>query len=263
MEKKLRLPAVAGQFYPEEKRVLEEIVNRLLSEVEPPSIRGEIFGFLLPHAGYSCSGSIAAHGFKAILGKSFDTIIIIGDSHYERFDGVSIWLKGLWETPLGRVPIDEDSAGKIISASDRFFSRDSAHLWEHSIEVQLPFLQKVLKEFKILPIIFGSEDEDWQMLSKAILKSIEGKKVLIISSSDLSHYLPYEEAKAIDQQTLRAILNLNSQNLEVCARDSVKTLIEIARGLRAKTKLLKYANSGDTVGDKSQVVGYGTVAFYR
>jgi AmmeMemoRadiSam system protein B len=257
----IRLPAVAGQFYPEDKRGLEKIINELLAKAEPTKIDGEIFGLLLPHAGYVYSGSVAAYGFKAVAGKKFDTVVIVGDSHCERFDGVAVWPEGIWQTPLGKVEVDGEAAKKIFASSQRCFRKDSAHLFEHSLEVQLPFLQKALKGFKILPIVFGSEDEDWQMLAETILKNI-GQKFLIIASTDLSHYLPYEEAKKIDEQTLNDILNFQSEKLEVCAADSTKTLIEVAKKLGGKAELLKYANSGDTAGDKERVVGYGTVAFY-
>ena len=257
-----RLAAVAGQFYPEEKSELEEMIDGFLGETEPSEIKGEIFGLLLPHAGYAYSGQIAAYGFKTITGKDFDRVFIITDSHCERFDGVSVWSAGEWETPLGRVGLDAELARQLLTTSPRFFRRDSAHLFEHSIEVQLPFLQKTIKDFKILPIVFGSENEDWQILAEAIFKNIN-KKTLIIASADLSHYLSYEEAKKIDKKTLDNILNLQNDNLEVCATDSTKTMIEIAKKLGGRAKLLKYANSGDTAGDKSQVVGYGAIAFYR
>src|SRR4030042_1986982 len=217
----IKPPAVAGQFYPEEKEELEKMVDEILIKAEFPKINGgEIFGLLLPHAGYIYSGPVAAAGFKAIEGKSFDTVIIIGDSHYERFDGVSIWLEGFWETPLGKVKVDEGLAKNILSSSGRFIERDSAHIFEHSIEVQLPFLQKTLKNFKILPIIFGSEDEDWKRLAKVILENAKDQKILIIASADLSHYLTYEDAKKIDRKTLDSILNLQKDDLEVCAKDS-------------------------------------------
>lgn len=261
-EEKLRPPAVAGQFYPEEKKELEKMIDDYLSKAKPPEIEGEIFGLILPHAGYIFSGPVAAYGFKAISNQNFETVIIIGDSHYERFEGVSLWPAGFWQTPLGKVEVDKDLAQKILSASERFLVRDSAHLFEHSLEVEIPFLQKTLKNFKILPIVFGSEDEDWPKLAEAILENIRGKKVLIIASSDLSHYLPYQEAQKIDEKTLEAILRGDFQNLEACGKDSIKTLMEIAKNLGAKAKLLKYANSGDTAGDKSQVVGYAALAFY-
>lgn len=274
-----RLPAVAGQFYPEDKKALEAMVDGFLAEARAPEIKGEIFGLLLPHAGYAYSGPVAAYGYKTIFGKSFDTVIIIGDSHHERFDGVSIWPEGEWETPLGKVEIDNRLARSLLANSKRFFQRDSAHLWEHSIEVQLPFLQRTMKNFKILPIIFGSENEDWRQLAEAILKNIVdpstrlrvNKKVLIIASADLSHYLSYNDAKKVDEKTLRNVLDLKAEDLDICAIDSSKTLIEIAKILGGRAQLLKYANSGDTAGDpstllgagKSKVVGYGAVAFHR
>lgn len=258
----IRLPAVAGQFYPENKKELVEMINEFLAKAETPEIKGEIFGLFLPHAGYAYSGQVAAYGYKTIYGKNFDTIIIVGDSHCERFDGVAVWPNGEWETPLGKIKIDEELARTVLANSKRFFRRDSAHLWEHSIEVHLPFLQTTLKNFKILPVVFGSENEDWQSLAEAILQNIKRKKFLIIASADLSHYLPHEKAKKIDEKTLKNILNLEIEDLNICAIDSAKTIIEIARRLGGKAKLLKYANSGDAAGEKLKVVGYGALAFY-
>jgi AmmeMemoRadiSam system protein B len=152
-------------------------------------------------------------------------------------------------------------------------------LFEHSLEVQIPFLQKVLKNFKILPIIFGSEDKDWKNLARAILKIMKGKKILILVSSDLSHYPPYELANIVDKETINAILTIDpekfSKKIEelgkkydvdtfACAQDSIKTILEIAKNLKLKARLLKYANSGDTFfGEKSQVVGYGAICFLK
>jgi len=172
---KVRFPAVADQFYPADKKELEEMIDKFLREAEVPEIKGEIFGLLLPHAGYIFSGSVAAYGVKAISFRDYDTVIIIGDSHYERFEGISIWPEGFWETPLGKVEVDSELAKRILSESNKFFVRDSAHLFEHSIEVEIPFLQRTLKKFKILPIIFGSENEDWKDLARAILKNIKRK----------------------------------------------------------------------------------------
>ncbi|MDO8558976.1 MAG: AmmeMemoRadiSam system protein B [bacterium] len=259
----LRQSAVAGEFYPENKEELKKMISGFLSKAKAPKINGEIFGLLLPHAGYAYSGKVAASGFKTIAEKNFDTVIIIADSHYERFDGVAVFPRGEWETPLGKIKIDESLAQKITAGSRRFFQRDSAHLWEHSIEVQLPFLQRTLKNFKILPIIFGSENKDWKLLAKTILESIENKKVLIIASADLSHYLSYGKAKEIDKKTLNNILNLKVSGLNICAIDSAKTIIEITKSLGGRAKLLKYANSGDTAAGETRVVGYGAVAFIK
>ncbi len=278
-EEKIRFAAVAGQFYPEDKEELKEMIEKFLEEAKFEKIKGEIFGLILPHAGYVFSGPVGAFGFKAISGEKIDNVILIGDSHYERFNGVSIWKKGWWETPFGRVKVNEKLAENILVKSKRFFVRDSAHLFEHSLEVQLPFLQRVLKDFKIVPIIFGSENKDWKNLAKAILEVTKGKKVLIVASSDLSHYPPYEIAQKVDLETIEAILTCDpekfAQKIEqlerkypgvdtfACAQDSIKTILEIAKNLKAKAKLLKYQNSGDTpFGEKFQVVGYCTIAFY-
>ena len=257
----LRFSAVAGQFYPENKGELEEMIDGFLRQAKPSKIEGKIFGLLLPHAGYVFSGHVAACGFKVISKENFDTVIIIGDSHYERFDGVAIWPEGEWETPLGRVEIDSELARTGLGSSKRFVRRDSAHLWEHSIEVHLPFLQKILRNFKILPIIFGSENKDWGLLAETISKNVKDK-ILIIASADLSHYLSYREAKKTDKKTLNNLLGLQTSGLDICAIDSAKTIIEITKKLGGKAKLLKYLNSGDTAGDKLRVVGYGAVAFH-
>jgi len=280
MEEKIRFSAVAGQFYPGEKEELNQMIDEFLKNAKVPKIEGEIFGILVPHAGYIFSGPVAAYSYKAIEGKKFDTVILIGDSHYEYFDGVSVWDRGEWETPLGRVKVDEELAKEILNFSKRFFVKDSAHLFEHSLEVQIPFLQKVLKNFKILPLIFGSEDKDWKELAKAILKLMKKKKILVVASSDLSHYPPYEVALEADKRTIEGILSSDPEKFKekienlkkffpdvdtfACAQDTIKTILEISKNLRGKAKLLKYQNSGDTIyGEKSQVVGYGAICFLR
>jgi AmmeMemoRadiSam system protein B len=280
MEGKIRFSAVAGQFYPGEKEELNQMIDEFLKNAKVPKIEGEIFGILVPHAGYIFSGPVAAYSYKAIQGKKFDTVILIGDSHYEYFDGVSVWDRGEWETPLGRVKVDEELAKKILNFSKRFFVKDSAHLFEHSLEVQIPFLQKVLKNFKILSLIFGSEDKDWKELAKSILKLMEKKKILIVASTDLSHYPPYEVAIEADKKTIEGILSSDPEKFKekvenlkkffpdvdtfACAQDTIKTILEISKNLRGKAKLLKYQNSGDTIyGEKSQVVGYGAICFLR
>jgi len=278
IKEKIRFPVFAGQFYPQEKRDLGKMINNFLEKATFSDIKGEVFGLILPHAGYVFSGQVAAFGYKAIAGKKIETVILMGDSHCERFNGVSVWEKGKWQTPLGEVIVDEKLAQKIISQSKRFFVRDSAHLFEHSLEVHLPFLQTVLKKFKILPLIFGSENEDWKILAKTILATMKEKKILIIASSDLSHYPFYDLALEADKRTIEAILRLDakifSQEMELlnkdfpdvatfaCAQDSIKTIIEIAKNKKAK--LLKYQNSGDTIyGNKKEVVGYASICFFN
>jgi AmmeMemoRadiSam system protein B len=279
-KEKLRFPAVAGQFYPGEREELSQMIDEFLKNAKVPKIEGEIFGILVPHAGYVFSGPVAAYSYKAIERKNFETVVLIGDSHYEYFDGVSVWDSGEWETPLGRVKVDEELAKEILNFSKRFLVKDSAHLFEHSLEVQIPFLQKVLKNFKILPLIFGSEDKDWEDLAKAILKLMERKKILVVASTDLSHYPPYEIAVEADKRTIEEILSSDPEKFKekienlkrffpdvdtfACAQDAIKTILEISKNLKGNAKLLKYQNSGDTIyGEKSQVVGYCAIAFIK
>jgi AmmeMemoRadiSam system protein B len=280
MEEKIRFPAVAGQFYPEEEKELEEMIENFLKEIKIPLIEGKIFGILVPHAGYVFSGPVAAYCYKAIERKNFETVVLVGDSHYEYFDGISVWERGEWETPLGKVKVDEGLAKEFLGFSKRFLVKDSVHLFEHSLEVQLPFLQKVLKNFKILPLIFGSEDKDWKELAKAILKLMKKRKILIVASTDLSHYPPYDVALKADKETIEGILSLDPEKFKekiddlkklfpdvdtfACAQDAIKTILEISKNLKGKAKLLKYQNSGDTIyEEKSQVVGYGAVCFLK
>ena len=277
----VREPVVAGKFYPKDKNQLAILLDNFLEKVSLPEIKGEVIALIVPHAGYQFSGEVSAHAFKTLEGEQVDTVIIIGNSHYERFDGVSVFPKGAYKTPLGEVKIDSDLAQKIIQESDRIFFKESVHKLEHSIEVEIPFLQKTLKHFKIVPILFGnSQKEDWKILGDAILKHIKGKNIILIASSDLSHYPPYEIAKYADKKTIEAILTgdiehfektiqeLQQENLPntvtfACGSDAIKTVMYVAKKLEAsEIKLLKYANSGDTAGDKNRVVGYSAIGFF-
>lgn len=277
---KIRFPSVVGQFYPAEKAELKKTIKEFLNKAESFNIEGKVFAILVPHAGYIFSGPVAAFGYKLLEGKIFDSVIIIGDSHYERFDGVSIWEKGKWQTPLGDVQVDEELAKEILKASKRFFVRDSAHFFEHSLEVQIPFLQIVLKKFKIVPILFGSENKDWQILAKTLLKLSEKKNFLIVASSDLSHYPSYETAYKVDCKTLNSILTCDPEKFSkkikelekkysgietfACSPDTVKTILEIAKKRKARAFLLKYQNSGELgPKEKKRVVGYSAIGFFN
>lgn len=278
----VREPAVAGQFYPADPQALQEQVDEFLANAQAVQAQGEIFGLLLPHAGYQFSGQVAAFGAKALEGKHFDTIILIGNSHTERFDGISVFPAGFFKTPLGEIEIDNELAKKIMAENKRIFFKESAHQKEHSLEVELPFLQKTLQNFKIVPILFGnSGGEDYKILAQALLKHIQNKNVLLLASSDLSHYPPYEKANYADKKTMGAILtgevselektirDLEKEGIEgavtfACGIDAIKTVMLVAAGLEEdEIKLLNYANSGDAEGgDKSRVVGYGAIGFF-
>jgi MEMO1 family protein len=278
----VRGPAVAGSFYPGRETDLKQTVERLLAEAKGEPVKN-LRALVCPHAGYPYSGPIAATGYKQLVGRSFSTVILLGPSHYALFSGAFVSTVDAWKTPLGMVPVSptavEMAKVKPFSANPRSrverpgwwrdsptkpppSSEDTPETWEHSIEVQLPFLQCTLSDFSIVPVIFGQVDP--KQVAEAILPFLDDD-TLIIVSTDLSHYLPYEEAKARDSRCVKAICDLQADRVEgddACGHSAVQTLIEIARRKHWKTRLLDYRNSGDTSGDKQRVVGYAVIAFF-
>ncbi len=282
-QKTIREPAAAGQFYPADPEELKSQLNGFLDKAEVIETKGDLLALIVPHAGYDYSGQVAADGFKQLAGKKIETVILIGNSHQEQFDGISVFNQGYFKTPLGEIEIDTDLAEKIMGESQKIFFKESTHRFEHSLEVELPFLQMVLgNNFKIIPFLFGnSQKEDYRVLAEAIAKHIGGKNVLLVASSDLSHYPSYEDAQKADARTIKAILSgqvaelektiedLEKENIAnvvtfACGIDAIKTIMLVAeeQGID-EIKLLKYANSGDVeIGDKSQVVGYAAIGFF-
>jgi hypothetical protein len=272
----VREPAVAGTFYPASKAELSSMIDEFLNKVELPKLDPYIRALIVPHAGYVYSGQVAAYDYKALIGKDIRTVILIGNSHREYFEGASVYPKGYFKTPLGEVEIDENLAKKLMDANDKIYFKESAHLQEHSLEVQLPFLQKTLKNFKIVPIILGNQPGAADILINA-LKPLINENTLIIASSDLSHYPSYKDAQYSDGEVIKAILtgkreNLrktisdlgkeNIPNLQTCAcgQDAIEVVMGLL-GDSSNIKLLKSANSGDVTNDKSQVVGYAAIVF--
>jgi len=271
----VRKAADAGQFYPADKTELGSMIDGFLNNAELPQLEPNIRAIIVPHAGYVYSGQVAAYAYKALIGKNISRVIILGNSHQEFFDGASIYPKGYFETPLGKVEIDSDFAQKLMDANPKIYFKESAHLEEHSLEVQLPFLQKTLDSFKIVPIILGNQAGITDILIAA-LRPLLDDKTLIIASSDLSHYPNYDGAEYSDGKVIEAILTGNKENLIktisalekesisgletcACASDSIEVMMGLMEGKNAK--LLNAANSGDISGDKSRVVGYASIVF--
>lgn len=269
----VRKPAVAGTFYPGDKAELEAKVDDFLANAKKSDIKGRVLAIIAPHAGYEYSGQVAAHSFKQLEGTDFKKIIIISPSHYVSFDGMSVYNKGAFETPLGLVRIDEELANRVISKNKRFIFYPEAHLKEHAIEAELPFLQRVYKDkdFRIVPIVMGNPaSEDIKILSD-MLYDVADKDTLLIISVDLSHYYPYDKAVELDTNSTGAIEKLDAQKMledinnhdtEIDAPIAVLGMITFANRFNAKAILLKYANSGDVTGDKSRVVGYSSILIY-
>jgi AmmeMemoRadiSam system protein B/AmmeMemoRadiSam system protein A len=275
----VRKAAVAGAFYPEDKAVLERHVDTFLSEANPPKIKESIFAIMVPHAGYVYSGPVAAYAYKELEGRDIKTVILIGNSHRHFFDNIAVYAKGAFETPLGLVPVDETLAAKLLAADPAIADRPDVHENDHVLEVQLPFLQRVLKDFKIVPILFSGDSLELARKLADVLAPLLNDQTLIIASTDMSHYPPYTDAVAADRKTLDAILTGKMKNLDaslqtlasehiqqaetfLCSPSGVRVAMLIAEGSGdLPPVLLRYANSGDTSGDKSRVVGYGAVAF--
>lgn len=271
----IKEPAVAGAFYPADPAELDQTVSALLnSAARSTDASGDLIALIAPHAGYIYSARIAAYSYKNIT-RPYRTVIIIGSSHYEHYTGASVYTQGSFRTPLGLVRIDEKAAQSLLSeeAQVRFFPK--AFEREHSIEVQLPFIQKVLPQAKIVPILMGNPTrEAFEHLSAGLARLAQNGDVLIVASTDLSHYHNYETAQRMDGDMIEAILRLSvgaceqlvtSGRAEMCGAYAVMTALEAARRLGANTgTLYQRANSGDIPGgDTSRVVGYSAIGLYR
>lgn len=277
----VRQPAMAGAFYPAGKAKLGALIDSFLAKARPPKVSGELVALAVPHAGYVYSGQVAAYGYKEVEGRRYDSVILMCNSHRGHFDGIAVFPSGVWLTPLGEVAVDASLASKLIASSPRIKPGEQAFVEDHTLEVQLPFLQKVLKDLRIVPVLFGNVGTgDYEILAKAILENIKGKDVLVIASTDLSHYPSYKDAKAVDSETVKGILSGDVKKLDeniarnerkgysnlatcACGADGVKTAMLVAKGEGAdRIELLNAANSGDVSGDRGRVVGYAAIGFF-
>lgn len=249
-ENNLREPFHAGSFYPENKKDLNKMIEGFLKN-DFKKIKGNLKALIVPHAGYVYSGIVAASAYSALKESKKKNIILFGPSHYTYLEGAYAFC-GKWKTPLGEV--------KVNSADLPLIKNDS----EHSLEVQVPFLQTVVKESKLIftPIIYG--DVSFEELAD-IINTEKKEDSVLIASSDLSHYLSYSEAKKTDSNTINSILAIDlekfSKEGDACGKNGIGALIILAKKNKWKTILLDYKNSGDTKGNKDQVVGYSSIAF--
>lgn len=267
--KDVRPPAVSGPFYPSNPLLLQRQVDDFLGRAERKKLKGDLVALIAPHAGYIYSGQVAAYSYRQLEGLHFDTVILIGPSHWYYLKGASVYNHGYYRTPLGIVEVDSGLASRIIKEDPSINLIPAAHAREHSLEVQLPFLQRTLRDFKVVPILISDPTlKNCRILADAITKNIKGRSVLMVASTDLSHYQPYDEACKLDRITLEAIAGLNPEEVarkgDLCGEAAVLATILAARELGAdKARILKYANSGDTAGPKDGVVGYGAVVIYK
>jgi len=268
-----RAAVYAGQFYDQRPRVLAEQIDSFLEQAKKKSRKtGELRALIVPHAGYSCSGAVAATAYKQVQGLDYKTVIIVGTSHRGGFRGCSIYPEGGYETPLGIVQIDKTLAQKIAGDSGFGFN-PSAHQTEHSIEVQVPFIQRVLPQAKIVPILMGLPTQDAVLtLANSLTRILGGKNILVVVSTDLSHYFPKSKANAIDAQTIALLKNFDTETLMkklqrgeniMCGGGGVVSSLLYTKKLGlASIDILQYADSSMTCGPPSEVVGYMAAALY-
>ena len=271
----VRLPVFAGQWYPAGKDDLAQMVDGFMEAAKGlPKVKGRLIGLVSPHAGFVFSGPVAAFGYKLLAesGQRVSTVIVIGPSHQSPLDGVSVNNVQDYETPLGIIQNDRKLAEEIIKASGGEFRYvPQAHAREHSLEAQLPFLQRSLKGgFKIVPILVNHRAHSARLASILTKVISQHKDVIIVASSDMSHYRPFDEACRMDLMTFDMLKRLdvvalekrlNSRETYLCGGAAVLTLAQVAKRLGAGSMMgLKYLNSGDTSGHKGAVVGYCSVA---
>lgn len=259
----VRPAAVAGLFYPGDGAALREQLAELLADAGT-AVRGEAPKILLaPHAGYIYSGAVAARAYAALAAGArarIRRVVLLGPAHRVALRGLAMPTVTAFETPLGRVPLDRAGLAELADLP-QVTARDDAHAAEHALEVQLPFLQTVLDDFRLVPLLVG------RALPEEVAEVIErlwgGEETLIVISSDLSHYLPYARAQATDRATVDAVLRLDPalDHNQACGATPLAGALLAARAHGLAPRLLDLRNSGDTAGDRSRVVGYAAVAF--
>ncbi len=262
-----REAVVAGQFYPDSEGALEKQIKGFIDE---EAEKEEVLGVVSPHAGYIYSGKVAGAVYSRI--RPAETFILLGPNHTGRGRPFSIMTAGRWKTPLGSVEVDSDMAGEIFSGSRHLEEDEKAHRYEHSLEVQLPFLQYLKKDFHFVPIVLSQGNLGiYRDIGKAIARAVnsQGRKTIIIASSDMTHYESGKSAEKKDKEAIKAILDLNEEQLlekvreldiSMCGYAPVATTLAACKELGAKeAELIQYMTSGDVSGDYSAVVGYAGI----
>jgi len=254
MSETIRDPVVAGSFYPANPEELLRTVEGFLTAV-PPRDGSSPKAIIVPHAGYIYSGPIAASAYACIQSAGIRRVVLLGPSHRVLLNGGAASSASAWHTPLGDVPVEAPPGLPIL---------DEAHVQEHSLEVQLPFLQVMLDDFTLIPLVVGQASKE--EVADILASLWGGSETLVVISSDLSHYENYKTARKMDSATSQAIVNLDPRGLEpesACGRMPIHGLLHLAKQKGMRAELIDLRNSGDTAGSHDQVVGYGAYAFYK
>ncbi len=276
----VRPAARAGQFYPEDPGKLQNQVNDFLNRAFLTTLQGTITAIWVPHAGYVFSGQIAGNAYAYLQNYTFDAILVLGPSHYFSVKNAAAGDWDQFASPLGLVSVDRELSDLLVKISDLIDIIPIAHKQEHAIEVQLPFIQTVLPDIPIVPIVVGQLSyRQSKALAHDIVNACKGKNVLLIASSDMSHYPAYDDAVRADRQVLKAVENFDARAVYalnyslmrdgvpglqcvMCGHAALVTVMLAAKAMQAnEVKMLPYANSGDVSGERNRVVGYGSALF--
>ncbi|MCU7939539.1 MAG: AmmeMemoRadiSam system protein B [gamma proteobacterium symbiont of Bathyaustriella thionipta] len=264
LQTEIREPAVAGSFYPDDSAELDSAVQAYLNNCDVKATDKQPLAMIVPHAGYMYSAPIAASAYKQLIpfAEQISKVVLLGPSHRTPLLGIATSSLNAFQTPLGIIPLDK----KTIEQLNQFpyvQTYDEAHNQEHSLEVQLPFLQKILTNFTLVPLVIGQIDD--QQVSDVIESLWQDEHTLILISSDLSHYLDYDKAKRCDQATCQSIEAFNPQNIhyeQACGRSGIAGMLLSAKKHHLQIQTLDLRNSGDTAGTRDRVVGYGAWTFF-
>ena len=270
---KTRKSILAGTWYPENPKDLRKQVNAFLKQVPPKPKQDRLVALIVPHAGYRYSGQVAAHAYKLLQARKFETVVIVAPSHRAPFSGVSVYDIGGYSTPLGTVPLDLELIQTIKSKDSGIRYIQNAHRSEHSLEIQLPFIQMLLPEAKLVPLVMGDQQLKTSMsLAQTLSDSIQGRSVLLVASTDLSHFHSYDEAKKLDRRIMDRVAVMDAEGIyadlafglgEACGGGPMMAALLAAKQLGAdQSDVLFAANSGDVTGDRSRVVGYMAAALW-
>lgn len=267
----VRRSAIAGSWYPGAAAPLKATVDSYLDNVDKIALSGDIVGIIAPHAGYTYSGQVAAYAYKQVYGKNIKRVVVLSPMHRMYMGRFAVTAKGYYETPLGLVKVDTDTLQELAHHVELTpVGQDN----EHSLEIQLPFLQRLLAQFLLVPIMMGTQDLDsCQTLAKGLAQAITAKDTLLVASTDLSHFYSQRRARTLDQVFINDVEAYNPEKLardlasgdtEACGGGPVITALLAAQRLGAnRAQILKYATSGDVTGDYSSVVGYAAGVIWR
>ncbi len=259
---RIRPAAVAGQFYPHNPLDLRSFIAQAM-DVASHNLGTDFTkpkALIVPHAGYIYSGFTAAYAYAAVKNAGIKRVVLLGPAHRVAFYGMALPDSEAFATPLGEVLLDRESM-QVVQNFPHVGINDAAHALEHSLEVQLPFLQMVLEQFELVPLCIGSVEADH--VAELMERLWDYEDTLFVISSDLSHFHPYEEARELDRQSIDLILNMQPDlsHEQACGATGINALLTVAKKRGMQARLLDYRNSGDTAGDKSRVVGYTSVVF--